>query len=206
MRTRLYRSRTDTMIGGVCGGLARYLGIDTTVVRLFFILFALLDGPAVPLYIVLWILIPLEGDVPSSGTMRAGFREMASQVRAVGRGVGGATAREQSRPSALIGAILLAAGALFLFRNLNFGWMSWMHNDVLWPVVLIVGGGVLLLRQLSTQPTATSNVPAEYPPSTSVTALLPTEEPAAVAMPPTDIQPATYEKSSDAASTSTAPM
>lgn len=44
MKTRLYRSRTDRMIGGVCGGLGEYLGVDSTLVRLFFVLLGLANG------------------------------------------------------------------------------------------------------------------------------------------------------------------
>ncbi len=59
-RKKLYRSRSDRMIGGVCGGLGEYFGIDTTVVRLGFISFALLGGHGLLIYLVCLILIPLE--------------------------------------------------------------------------------------------------------------------------------------------------
>lgn len=56
---RLTRSATDRMIGGVCGGLARYFGIDSTIVRLIFVL-AVLSGLSPLIYIVLWIIMPKE--------------------------------------------------------------------------------------------------------------------------------------------------
>ncbi|WP_298817025.1 PspC domain-containing protein [Chloroflexus sp.] len=56
---RLTRSATDSMIGGVCGGLARYFGIDSTIVRLIFVL-AVLSGLSPLIYIVLWIIMPKE--------------------------------------------------------------------------------------------------------------------------------------------------
>ncbi|MBI5670477.1 MAG: PspC domain-containing protein [Chloroflexi bacterium] len=55
---RLTRSSTDKKIAGVCGGLAEYFGIDSTLVRLLFVLVALLPGPGLLLYIVLWIIMP----------------------------------------------------------------------------------------------------------------------------------------------------
>ncbi len=55
---KLYRSQTDKMIAGVCGGLADYLGLDPTVVRLIFVLLALLGGPGIIIYIIMWILVP----------------------------------------------------------------------------------------------------------------------------------------------------
>lgn len=55
---RLYRSRNDRMIAGVCGGLAHYFGIDPTLVRLIFaILFLVGVGSPALIYIVLWIVM-----------------------------------------------------------------------------------------------------------------------------------------------------
>ncbi len=57
---RLYRSRKDRMIGGVCGGLAAYLDIDPTVIRLLFVLLAFAGGPGLLAYLVMLILVPEE--------------------------------------------------------------------------------------------------------------------------------------------------
>lgn len=60
---KLYRSRTDSMIAGVCGGLATYLGIDSTIVRILLVLFCLLGGSGLILYIICAIVVPLESDI-----------------------------------------------------------------------------------------------------------------------------------------------
>ena len=57
---RLYRSRTERMIGGVCSGLANYLNADPTLIRLLMVLFALAGGPGLIAYLILWIVVPLE--------------------------------------------------------------------------------------------------------------------------------------------------
>ncbi len=58
---KLYRSKTDKMISGVCGGLAQYFGVDATVVRLVFALLVFFGvGSGVLLYIILAIVVPLE--------------------------------------------------------------------------------------------------------------------------------------------------
>lgn len=59
MDTRLVRSANDRMLGGVCGGLARYFGIDATIVRLVFVL-AVLSGLSPLIYLILWIVMPQE--------------------------------------------------------------------------------------------------------------------------------------------------
>jgi len=55
---KLYRSRTERMLGGVCGGLGEYLNIDPTLVRLAFVAATLLGGPGALAYIILWIITP----------------------------------------------------------------------------------------------------------------------------------------------------
>ena len=57
---RLYRSRSYRMVAGVAGGLAEYLNIDSTIVRLLFVFFALAGGPGLLVYIVMLLVVPEE--------------------------------------------------------------------------------------------------------------------------------------------------
>jgi phage shock protein C len=63
---RLYRSLSQRMIGGVCGGLGKYLAIDPTLIRLLFVLAALFGGHGILLYLILLILVPVEPAGPAS--------------------------------------------------------------------------------------------------------------------------------------------
>jgi phage shock protein PspC (stress-responsive transcriptional regulator) len=57
----LFRSRDDRWLGGVCGGVATYTGLDPTLVRLLVVLGTLLGvGSLVLVYLVAWILVPQE--------------------------------------------------------------------------------------------------------------------------------------------------
>jgi len=58
MDKKLYRSRKDYMIAGVCGGIAEYFDIDSTLVRLLTVLVVLIGGAGVVAYIIAWIVIP----------------------------------------------------------------------------------------------------------------------------------------------------
>ena len=62
---KLTRTR-DGMIGGVAGGIARYLKVDPTIIRIAFILISLFAGGGMLIYGVLWLVIPKEGE---SGTI-----------------------------------------------------------------------------------------------------------------------------------------
>ncbi len=55
---KLYRSRKNKIIAGVCGGIGEYYNIDPTWIRLLAVLLALADGIGILLYIIAWIIIP----------------------------------------------------------------------------------------------------------------------------------------------------
>lgn len=57
-RKKLYRSKIDVKIAGVCGGIAEYFDIDPTLVRLGWILFVLLGGSGILGYIIAWLIMP----------------------------------------------------------------------------------------------------------------------------------------------------
>ena len=58
MKKRLYRSKTNSMIAGVCGGLGEYFDIDPIFIRLLWVLFILAGGSGILAYIIAWIVIP----------------------------------------------------------------------------------------------------------------------------------------------------
>src|SRR5204862_7112051 len=59
---RLYKSRHNRIIDGVCGGVAEYFGVDPTVVRILWVLVSLLGGSGLILYIVAMIVMPVNPD------------------------------------------------------------------------------------------------------------------------------------------------
>ena len=67
---RLYRSRRDRQLAGVAGGMAEYLQVDPTLVRVLWILSFLLGGVGILLYIILAFVMPLE---PVGGTPYGGW-------------------------------------------------------------------------------------------------------------------------------------
>ncbi len=68
MNKRLYRSTTNKFAGGVCGGIAQYLDVDPTLVRLITVLLIMFTGVGLIPYIVLWIVMP-EGPDPLGDTL-----------------------------------------------------------------------------------------------------------------------------------------
>jgi phage shock protein C len=60
---KLYRSRTNKQVAGVCGGLAAYFNVDVTLMRVLFILLGVLGAAGIVLYIAMWIIVPQEPPV-----------------------------------------------------------------------------------------------------------------------------------------------
>jgi phage shock protein C len=57
---KLYRSRKDRKLAGVAGGLAEYLNVDPTLIRVLFVVLAVLGGAGVLIYVAMWIIVPPE--------------------------------------------------------------------------------------------------------------------------------------------------
>jgi phage shock protein PspC (stress-responsive transcriptional regulator) len=151
MNTKLYRSRTDSMIGGVCGGLGQYLGIDPIIVRLFFVLLALGDGVGVLIYLVLWLIVPRQGQAEAATmeeNIRAGAGEIAERARALGDDLREAARSPNPQAGLIIGVALIVLGVVFLLQNLHIAWLRWLDFDLFWPGLLIVAGLTLLLRRV----------------------------------------------------------
>ncbi len=124
----LYRSGTDTVVWGVCGGLAEVFGVRPSVVRLAFSLLGLASGIGIVLYVVLALVLPLEGR--SSGNLLETFQNNLEEVVAT------FPARRRS-----LGVVLVVAGVLFFLAQSGFfGWLRW--NTAL-PLLLILAGVAL---------------------------------------------------------------
>jgi phage shock protein C len=149
MERKLYRSTTDTMLGGVCGGLGDYFKIDPNLVRLIFVVLAVAPGIGIPAYIALWLLVPEQGeskDTSLGERVRDGADEIAERARGIGDKF-----QDKSNPAApmasfAIGAALIVVGIGFLLRNLGFHWVNWIARIWVWPSLLILIGLVFLWR------------------------------------------------------------
>lgn len=160
MARKLYRSETDRMISGVCGGLGKYFDIDSTIIRLITVLLALVTGiiPVLVAYIVMAIVIPQSSHVVRSvgDTVRENVEEMKSVATELGREISselggeegeGATEDEiRHRRRNWVGIVLIVVGGVFLLGNLGTFWFrwSWLSWGTLWPLV-IIGIGALII-------------------------------------------------------------
>jgi phage shock protein C len=148
---RLVRSRSDSVVGGVCGGLGVYLSIDSTLVRLFFVLLAFAEGIGILLYFVLWVVVPREDRVEGATleeNVRSGAEEIAERARELGEELQTGVKMPSHRTGLFIGLGLIIIGGYYLLDSLNIYWLSWFKWGVIWPVLVIVAGILLLVRRV----------------------------------------------------------
>lgn len=119
---RLYKSRANRMIDGVCGGVAEYFGLDPTLVRIAWVLLTLLGGSGILLYIVAMIIMPANPIVP----LQPGGASMAVSSPGNHR---------------FWGVLLVIVGIFWLMSNLGL-WHRWwgFSWDMMLPTVLILAG------------------------------------------------------------------
>jgi phage shock protein C len=86
MQPRLTRSRTECMLAGVCGGLGEYFGVDPVIVRFIFVIVTLTSGLGVPVYAVLWLIMPKAApNTPPPAAPHNFGREMAQLGQQIGQ-------------------------------------------------------------------------------------------------------------------------
>lgn len=203
MQARLTRSTSESMVAGVCGGLAEYFAIDPVIVRLLFVVVTLTSGFGLPIYLVLWMIMPkgaaatvaekqhqtastygyLDEQQQVQGSLArevlVGQRQEGVQTRLGGDAgfsaapdapvyrfdpytgqmldpnapVGADPARpygadmvleggpRRKRSWRLLGIILLGIGGLIFLEQLG------INMSLIFPVLLIVAGGMLLMRK-----------------------------------------------------------
>ncbi|MBC8321922.1 MAG: PspC domain-containing protein [Bacteroidetes bacterium] len=150
---RLYRSKTEKVIGGVAGGLAEYFDLDVVLMRVVFVLLALFGGGGVLIYIVMWIIIPAqEGNFVSkqppafnsdktSGENKEA--ENSNNPEIINR-----KAKKQSNAGLIAGVVLIFLGLIFLFDRI----VPWYNLVDLWPLILVFIG-VLMIKPDIFKPT-----------------------------------------------------
>ena len=138
MTRRLYRSRTDTVLGGVAAGLAHYLNADPALVRIAWaILVPITGGAAFLAYIVAWIVVPEEPVAASS----AAEGDADAAMPAVGDApISTRPEPDSGRAGLVVGIGLVVIGVWFLVRE----YLPDIDWSLLWPAILI-GVGVLVL-------------------------------------------------------------
>ena len=166
MSKKIYRSRTDKMIGGVCGGLAEYFDIDPTLVRLALLLLFFARGTGLLVYIIAWIIIPERpGRFENNGNYK---KKDSNSGEIILKSKTGSTAENKvegseeslsekelnpdkkkeniednnNKRSLFFGIAMVVLGIFFFLEN----WIPRFRWARYWPMLLIVLGVAILFK------------------------------------------------------------
>ncbi len=142
MTERLYRSRSDRVLAGVCGGLAEWLKVDPSLIRIAWVVLALATAvvPFVVLYIVMAVVVP-ERPVGAAAPPAGGPVSSESGAPGAGAPSGGQTRSEDL--AVVFGALLVLVGLVFLVDRWFVIRIDW---DLVWPAALVAVGLLLVLQ------------------------------------------------------------
>ena len=130
MEKRLYRSRVEKIIGGVCGGVGNYFDIDPTIVRLVTVLLFFAHGIGALAYLIAWIIVPVKPYESESINTEKNKPEPT-------------TYPSSSWYKYLPGIILIIIG-IFMLLRINF---YWLDSGLFWAAALIIGGLFLVFHK-----------------------------------------------------------
>ncbi len=129
MHKRLFRIRENKILGGVCTGIGEYFDIDPVLVRVAFIVFGLLHGLGILLYIILWIVVPEKNGTPNFKGKNASFDNENSEVK-----------ETKTNGRIIAGFFLIIIGLLFLSERFFPG----LGPQEILSLILIIIGTIIL--------------------------------------------------------------
>jgi phage shock protein C len=141
---RLYRSRKNRMLGGVCGGIAEYFSIDPVIVRLLAVVLFFAGGSALLAYVIALIVIPYEPFAATADTSKDEAPAAAAAPVQASQGTSDAV-------PLFLGIALIIIGVVFLLHNMPifdpfYGWARHFVRHFFWPSLLIVFGIFIIAR------------------------------------------------------------
>ena len=135
MAKKLYRSRNDRMIAGVCGGIAEYFNVDSSLIRLALLFIFLFRGFGLIAYLIAWLVISEEPGYEKNEEIKDDYyieenpEEKARSENEV-----------DNKRQKLFAVLLIIVGSLFLIDI----WLPNIYWQRYWPIVLIAAGFMLL--------------------------------------------------------------
>jgi phage shock protein C len=145
----IYRSEKNRILGGVCGGLGQYFGIDPTILRIIFVLLTVFGGSGLLIYLVLWLILPAESQTEfNKDHLKNNMNEVKDKVNQFAHDLGRSTREGRVRAPEQrnwLAFIVILLGVIFLLNNFGFG--DLINIGRLWPLILVALGVSLILRR-----------------------------------------------------------
>lgn len=146
---KFYRSRTDRVLFGVCGGLGKYFNIDPILFRLFFVFLLFSNGAGVLLYLVMVLVTQEEpGRSPQKSDLQSEVNELADKIEKKAEELSGEInidKKDSSSGRDILGYLIVLFGVFLLLRNMFP--MFWIDSDMIFALAIIAIGIVIAFKK-----------------------------------------------------------
>lgn len=152
---KLFRSIDDYMLAGVAGGLAKYFNIDSSLVRIIFVLLTLSGGTGMLIYLILWLVIPKEDGLERMVDREEKMEEFATEVKDKAKSMAKEInidmkvkkMKEQiKKPNKrinILGVAMVLVGVVTIWNQISPFAIDW---NFFWPGLLILTGILILFK------------------------------------------------------------
>jgi phage shock protein C len=145
----IYRSEKNKILGGICGGLGEYFGIDPTIIRIIFVLLTIFGGSGILIYLVLWMILPSESQTEfNKDHIKNNMNEVKEKVQQFAHDIRkGAKDGQVNQPEQRnwLAFIVILLGVIFLLNNFGFG--DLINIGKLWPLILVALGVSIIMKR-----------------------------------------------------------
>ena len=146
---RLYRSRTDRVLFGVCGGLGKYFGIDPVIFRILFVIFFFIDGAGLIAYLIMILIIPNEKGIEKDDKEKGEVDEFAERIEKSAEEFANKVETSEFVPDGksanYLGIFIIFIGLFFLARE-TFPLQWLFRSDIILPFAIILLGLYIVLK------------------------------------------------------------
>jgi phage shock protein PspC (stress-responsive transcriptional regulator) len=145
---KIFRSIDDYMLAGVCGGLAKYFKIDSSLIRIIFILLALSGGSGILIYLILWLVVPKEEGVEKEVDREEKIKEFANEIKGKAKSMAkeikmDTKIEKVGKKFNILGIILIMVGIVAIWNQISPITIQWNY---FWPGMLILIGILVLFK------------------------------------------------------------
>lgn len=145
---KLFRSIDDYMVAGVCGGLADYFKIDSSLIRIIFVLLVLSGGAGILVYLILWLVVPKEEGEERKIDREEKMKEFTDDIKSKAKSMAkeikiDTKIKKSSKKINIFGVILILIGIAAIWNQISPILIDW---NFFWPGLLILIGILVLFR------------------------------------------------------------
>ena len=144
----MFRSVDDYMVAGVCGGLSDYFKIDSSLVRIIFVLLTLSGGAGILIYFILWLVVPKEVGIEKEINREEKVKEFADDVKNKAKSMAkeikiDTKIKKSGKKINIFGIALILVGIVAIWNQIAPIAIDW---NFFWPGLLILIGILVLFK------------------------------------------------------------